>query len=325
LIEKDQSESQALVNPGIKGDVLLLVSVSSEEEKLKEAAQILDLQFEERSIDSPQGEKIKFYSLGKIGNNIVHAVRTEMGPFSYGGSASKAIYFRIFTGATAIVQLGKAYGIDQRLQNIGDVVVSSSVIPYDRRIVLPITSKIKQYPNDMTGDDSVHTERVPEYDTTGALSMLGTIDGSEAKYAPHSPSDRAPNEYLIDYSPAKRHKSNKVLLEVFLRASQNEEYDYQVFFGGILSGGAQIRSRQFLGELIKGVPQEDDGIVGGEMEGVGLLSVSPRDNPIWIIVKGISDFADANRDSIIEQSRPIACLNAAKFVLSALKQIPLKG
>ena len=54
------------------------------------------------------------------------------------------------------------------------------------------------------------------------------------------------------------------------------------------------------------------------MEGVGLLSVSPANEPAWIVVKGISDFADENRDVVIEQYRPIACRNAADFVLRAL-------
>ena len=48
-----------------------------------------------------------------------------------------------------------------------------------------------------------------------------------------------------------------------------------------------------------------------------LISTAP-DDPIWCVVKGISDFADENRDAVIEENRPIACRNAAEFVLSAL-------
>jgi nucleoside phosphorylase len=69
---------------------------------------------------------------------------------------------------------------------------------------------------------------------------------------------------------------------------------------------------------VNGVPPAEDGIVGGEMEGVGLLSVSPRDDPIWIVVKGICDFADEERDRIIKKSRPVACANSSQLVLSAL-------
>jgi adenosylhomocysteine nucleosidase len=86
----------------------------------------------------------------------------------------------------------------------------------------------------------------------------------------------------------------------------------------MLSGGARIHSRHFRDELVSLIPAPGDEIIGGEMEGVGLLSVSPLEDPAWIIVKGISDFADEDRDAVITESRPIACRNAADFVLRAL-------
>lgn len=52
------------------------------------------------------------------------------------------------------------------------------------------------------------------------------------------------------------------------------------------------------------------------MEGVGLLSAA--DDSIWCIVKGICDFADENRDKVIEEGRKVAPLNAARFVISGL-------
>jgi hypothetical protein len=36
------------------------------------------------------------------------------------------------------------------------------------------------------------------------------------------------------------------------------------------------------------------------------------------VAKGISDFADEDRDAVIDTYRPIACRNAAEFVLAAL-------
>ncbi len=55
------------------------------------------------------------------------------------------------------------------------------------------------------------------------------------------------------------------------------------------------------------------------MEGVGLLAASlDADDPIWCVVKGISDFADEDRNRVIGESRDAACRNAAHFVLSAL-------
>jgi len=97
------------------------------------------------------------------------------------------------------------------------------------------------------------------------------------------------------------------------------EHDYGVYLGAMLSGSARIHSGFYRNELVESIPPGEDRIIGGEMEGFGLLAASSDwDNPIWCIVKGISDFADEHRDAIIQESRPIACRNAALFVLSAL-------
>jgi adenosylhomocysteine nucleosidase len=69
---------------------------------------------------------------------------------------------------------------------------------------------------------------------------------------------------------------------------------------------------------VRQIPPSDDEIVGGEMEGVGLIAISPDRDPAWIVVNGISDFADEDRDQVIEQNRPLACRNSADFVLRAL-------
>ena len=45
--------------------------------------------------------------------------------------------------------------------------------------------------------------------------------------------------------------------------------------------------------------------------------------PVWCVVKGISDFADETRDQVIRQARDLACWNAADFALAALQNGPL--
>jgi nucleoside phosphorylase len=61
------------------------------------------------------------------------------------------------------------------------------------------------------------------------------------------------------------------------------------------------------------------GLVGGEMEGVGLLSAAVKpDAPAWCVVKGISDFGDELRDEDIKTGIRVAPHNAAFFVLSSL-------
>ncbi len=54
------------------------------------------------------------------------------------------------------------------------------------------------------------------------------------------------------------------------------------------------------------------------MEGVGFLSSCASDNPRWVVVKGISDFADGSPGARSGDFRERACYNSAKFVLAAL-------
>ncbi len=289
----------------LRCDILILVATSTEEEELKTAAKNLGLPFSQRNVVGPHGDKLKFFSLGKIGPNTVNAVRTGLGPLSHRGSASSAIRYRIATSASAIIQLGMAFGIDPERQKIGNVLVSTSIIPYDLREVRPASSAAVELPRDiLVAEDDV-----------GIENSKASHSGEKAQ-EPAKGTDEA--DYVVSYVHATRHRAKSSLIKLFEAENERTERAYGVHFGGMLSGGARIFSRKFLGELVKGVPQADDSIVGGEMEGAGLLSVSPPEDPLWIVVKGISDFADKDRDSIITTSRPVACRNSAEFVLSAL-------
>jgi len=170
-----------------------------------------------------------------------------------------------------------AFGIDPRHQQPGDVLVSSTLIPYDNR---------------------------------------------DIRLAPHSLFKRliCGDGYVAEYPEANRQPARLSLLELFRREKNRGGHAFGIHFGALLSGAARIHSRRFRNELVERVPAGDDPIVGGEMEGVGLLAASTDDDdPIWCVVKGISDFADENRDMVIEKNREPACLNAADFVLSALE------
>jgi adenosylhomocysteine nucleosidase len=110
-------------------DLLLFFATSSEKDALQGAAKQRGIPFHRKSHPTLG----RFYWMGRIGDDRVNAVQTEMGPLSYGGSASKGIFFKSATGAAAIIQIGMAFGIMPGQQQPGDVLVSSSIIPYDRR------------------------------------------------------------------------------------------------------------------------------------------------------------------------------------------------
>jgi len=96
----------------LKCDILLFFATQTEREQLEKGAGELGIPFEER-YDARVGT---YFTLGTIGPNRVRAVKTRMGPFFHQGSASQAIVLRAASSATAIIQVGMAFGIDREAQ-----------------------------------------------------------------------------------------------------------------------------------------------------------------------------------------------------------------
>ncbi|MBI2373855.1 MAG: hypothetical protein HYV07_07650 [Deltaproteobacteria bacterium] len=126
----------------------------------------------------------------------------------------------------------------------------------------------------------------------------------------------AKRPYRIDYSKTKLHPARPQLLARFRdEVRDRAERAFGVHFGILLSGGAHIQSAAYRRRLLETVPASADLVVGGDMEAVGLIAASPPDDPSWIVVKGISDFAESK---ISEEMRKTACRNAADLALAAL-------
>jgi len=154
--------------------------------------------------------------------------------------------------------------------------------------------------NQTLGDVLVGTQVVP-YDNRDVRQVDGVITTS--------------------YERVKRRRAKKSLVRLMEDHARRLDAT-TVHFGALLSGAARIHCAAFRDELRTQVPQEGDPIIGGEMEGVGLLAASKPADPNWLVVKGISDFGDEDRDDVIEESRRPACLAAARFVLRALAEQP---
>ncbi len=78
--------------------------------------------------------------------------------------------------------------------------------------------------------------------------------------------------------------------EQYLGIWEATRVDVKVRFGAILSGGSVISCAAFRDRLRRDLQERSiDPIVGGEMEGVGLVGVGPASDPLWVVIKGISD------------------------------------
>jgi len=239
---------------------LLFVATPDEIRELQGAADDLHLPFE--PIERESGT---YFDLGQVGTGTVYARQTAIGAIGFEGSAARAIYCSFETNARNIISVGMAFGINPLVQTAGDVLVASSLLPYDLR--------------DVRSDAGL-----PKYDY-GRVHSFPAAEG---------------------------------LLAIFRRERERGERPYKVHIGAMLTGSAHISCRAYRDHLATRCAEKGDMVVGGEMEGAGLLSLSAKSESRWVIVKGMIDFADENRDAVYKKNRKAACRNAARFVLEAL-------
>jgi adenosylhomocysteine nucleosidase len=127
------------------------------------------------------------------------------------------------------------------------------------------------------------------------------------------------NRWRYDYEKARTYRASPITLKV-LEAHRPNVTGFKVHPGCLLSGNAFIRSAAFRDDLLRWSQNVASTVVGGEMEGAGLLALAPRAHPNWTVVKGICDFAGDEQKGDAEKHRQLACSNAATFVLDALAQ-----
>jgi adenosylhomocysteine nucleosidase len=247
-------------------DLLLFVATPTEREELEAAAKERGGTFEK--IPPEPEEKARpreSYWLGTVGTTRVIAVKTKMGTVGDRASAALGFHYREKTKAQSIICLGMAFGISEKFQSFGDVLVSESVFPYDDRDIV--------------------------------------AEGDFWRY---------------DYpSRARTFPANPTTLRM-LEAHRGNVKGYRVFPGCILTGNAVVRSTRFRDSLVQWSSTIACGVVGGEMEGTGLLALDAPHEPKWTIVKGICDFAGEQQKEDAKKNRALASKNAVAFVLDAL-------
>jgi len=260
-------------------DYLLFTAISAEKKAVRDVAAELGL-------SHTKGKSIlgDYVDLQLVGNSRVLAVATHMGPFSSTGSAAKALQWLAATQARAVISVGMAFG-------------TRPAPDYIPRILGDSPPRGRQ-PGEQEPGDILVSESLLPYDYK--IVRCAALEGPS-----------------FDYSEVASYPSRPQLLSLFKHAARLSCWHDRVHFGPLLSGASRIHCARYRDDLCAAFP--DRGIVmGGDMEGIGLLASSDETESRWIIVKGISDFADSDRNRIIEKTRPVACYNAVQFVLMAL-------
>jgi len=298
--EKERRDREAKAR-ATSVDILLVTATPTEHRELRDAARAMGLPFDKR-----QGRLGTYYHLGQVGNDRVASVQVKMGAFGSEGSAARCTQARAETRATTLILMGTAFGVNHSQQRIGDVIVSESVFLYDDRHAID----------------------------AGENGRIGSAFEAIGKHVDVATSERwtlarrfraflGPG-YAVEFPSARRRASLtwvtrfRQTADEFARMGEPE----RVIVGTLLSGGARIESARFRDDLIASIPTMDPPIVGGEMEAVGAVSAATSDDidePGWIVVKGISDFADAPSRAKIEENRNGAARSAARVVLRTLR------
>jgi len=205
------------------------------------------------------------YFLGVFGKYLaIHVQCGNMGSISRDSSiitTNKAI--NLFSPKITLM-IGIAFGIDNSEQNIGDVLVSRCITPYNSKKI-------------QNGKDIKRSDDAP------ASSLLI-------------------NKF-----------QNTQSWEFFL----NDSTKAKKIIAPILSGEELINDLERRNELLLEKPSAK----GGEMEGAGVYAAAEQGKIDWIIVKGICDFADGNKDKDKDSNQIIAMESAISLCLEVFSSI----
>lgn len=209
-------------------------------------------------------DKDSTYYLAKFGKYLaVHVQCGNMGSMSIKGSIITVNEAISKFNPKVTLMVGIAFGVDNKEQNIGDVLVSDCITPYNFK-------KINK------GEEIIRTNDAP------ASRLLINKFQHAVTW-----------EFLLESGK----KAKKIIAP-------------------ILSGEELINDVVRRDELVKQKPTAK----GGEMEGAGLYAAAEGKTQ-WILVKGICDYADGNKDDNKDTNQETAMNSAVSLCLEVFSSL----
>ena len=192
------------------------------------------------------------YQFASIWNiNIVHMHPNSTASNTSGGSANAVRSALEKFRPKLVISLGVAFGIDPINQSLGDVLLSSAIIPYDV-FNKDTNGKIKLRPND-------------KYITHEALNAWNVLMRT------------------LKFSLEKQESGRRSLID--------KEISFRWQYGTMLSGGSVLSNERKKRALLRAAKDiGEDAVIGGEMEGVGVYSECKKPDIPCIVIKGICDW-----------------------------------
>lgn len=192
------------------------------------------------------------YQFASVQNiNIVHMHPNSTSSFPIGGSANAVRSALERFRPKLVVSLGVAFGIDPEKQQLGDVLLSSGIIPYD------------VFNKDTEGEITLRPRDI--LPTHEALCAWNVLMRNSA------------------FSLEEQKKEHLSLIE--------RELDFQWQFGTMLSGGSVLSNENKKQALLRAAKKASESkVIGGEMEGVGIYFECRKPDIPCIVIKGICDW-----------------------------------
>ena len=192
------------------------------------------------------------YQFATVWNvKIVHMHPDSTSSFTVGGSANAVRSALERFRPKLVVSLGVAFGIDPKKQHLGDVLLSSAVIPYD------IFNK----------------------DTDGVITLR-----SEDKFCTHEALNAWDVLMRTPYFSLEEKEEERLSL-----IERNLNFKWQ--FGTMLSGGSVLSNKDKKQALLQAAKKfGEEKIIGGEMEGTGIYYECRKPDIPCIVIKGICDW-----------------------------------
>ncbi len=164
-----------------------------------------------------------------------------------------------------------------------------------------------------------------------AIIPVGVAFGIDP--AKQSIGDVLVSEYLRDYEVTRvnpdaslttrgnRPQASDQFLNLLRRldATRNNWPDWpKLHIGVVMSGDKLVDNRAFRDQLLKMEPEA----IGGEMEGIGVETAARKANIDWIIIKGICDWADGQKNTSNKAADQQRAATHAALVVKAMLETP---
>lgn len=261
-----KKETRALLQHKLESSPILLITANRVEANMmvRRLSEVLSKDGE--GLQTITEKNCKFHFGTIAGKHVVHVQPKDMSSFTRDGSFSTIEFILKRYKPQLVVSVGVAFGADAEKQNLGDVIVSKRLLPYDS------SNKYSDGRIKLNG---------PLYETNSQL-LCSWMDLLEYEKFPgtENADDEGNNRIATNSNGKAEEKTHGLEAGIF-----------NWYTGTVLSGGSVVDEVEQKVKLFEAAANRGiDDVVGGEMEGSGIYFACDKEKIPCIVIKGICDW-----------------------------------